>query len=156
VIDETAQVDRGPFDITFMLSREGQFAVDKTVLNDTGVPWTSFEMRLGTGSGASFVPSTTGDGLFFVPQLPNREESGAFPDLVVEEDRLVFRGFLAPGGTAHFIVFVNTNAAGEPTVTLRQFAVSRAVGAPLLGPWVLAFLVVLLPLVGALRRGRPD
>lgn len=155
VIDETAKTNNGPFDITFTLDDDGQFAVDKTVLNDTGVAWSRFEMRLGTGSGASFVPSTTGDGLFFVAQLANQETTGAFPDVVVEEDRIVFSGFLAPGGTAHFVVFVSTAVNDEHTVTLRQSAVRTVpIGAPLLGPGALALLVGLLFVVGSLRALR--
>lgn len=158
VIDETAKLNNGPFDIAFTLSEAGVFAVDKTVLNNTGVPWRRFVMQLGTGMGATFTPSTTGDGLFFISQQNNHEETGAFPDVTVEEDRVIFSGFLAPGGTAHFIVFVRTNDDTQHTVTLRQSAVGvAAVGAPLLRPWALAVLILVLMFVASTRilRSQP-
>ena len=116
VIEETAKIDLGPFDIDFPVAPvggSGQFAVDKTVLNNTGVAWHTFEMQLGAGLGANFVPSTAGDGLFFVTNgVNNHETTGAFPQVAITEDRIVFTGFLPPGGKAEFIVFVSTNAAG--------------------------------------------
>jgi hypothetical protein len=42
VIDETAKVDLGPFDIELSVSGNGVFAIDKSVLNDTGVAWAGF------------------------------------------------------------------------------------------------------------------
>jgi len=157
MLGETAQVDTGPFDIAFVLdltSDRGQLAIDKTVLNSTGVPWQTFEMQLGTGSGASFVPSTTGDGLSFVSTLTNQETTGAFPNVVVEEDRIVFSGFLAPGATAHFVVFVGSATAEN--FTLRQLAVGRpsaGVSAPTMSRWSLALLAILLAGISARRLG---
>ena len=150
VISETAKIDTGPFDIAFSLSTHsdrGQFAIDKSVLNSTGVAWQKFEMDLGTGSGSNFVPSTTGDGLYFVTALNNREETGAFPSALVEEDRIVFTGFLPPGGTARFVVFVGTTTNDEPTVTVRQIATGVR-QAPALDRWPLAVLAVLLIAAG--------
>jgi hypothetical protein len=159
VISETAKIDTGPFDIAFSLSTHsdrGQFAIDKSVLNNTGVPWPTFEMELGTGSGPDFVPSTPGDGLFFVTSLNNREETGAFPTAVVEEDRIVFSGLLPPGGTARFVVFVGTTTNDEPTVTLRQIATAQAQqAAPALDRWFLAVLAALLSAAGWLTLRRP-
>jgi hypothetical protein len=154
VIGETAQTDTGPFDITFTLSDSGDFALDKSVLNNTGVTWQRFEMQLGTGSGPSLVSSTAGDGLSFVTSLNNHEETGAFPNVVVEEDRIVFSGFLAPGGTAHFVVFVRTNINVQHTVTLRQLAVATTTAAPALTPWSLGVLAVLLAGFGSVRLRR--
>ena len=117
IIDETA-TDAGPFDIEFQLSEQGVIAIDKSVLNDSGAPWTDFELILGTGLGSAFIPSTAGDLLAFVDTFPNREDTGAFPNLVFDEDRLLFSGFLADGDTANFVAFVNS---GIGTVfTLRQ------------------------------------
>ena len=153
VIGETAKVDTGPFDIAFTLSEGGEFAADKTVLNNTGVAWQRFEMQLGTGSGASFVPSTAGDGLSFNAVLNNHEATGAFPNVVVGEDRIVFTGFLPPGGTAHFIVFVRV-PLDLPTITLRQIAIATATAAPALTPSSLVVLAVLLGGITAFRLQR--
>jgi len=158
VINETAKIDTGPFDIAFSLTthnNDGQFAIDKSVLNNTGVAWQRFEMDLGTGSGAKFVPSTTGDGLYFVSTLDNHEETGAFPSVLVEEDRIVFTGFLPPGGTARFVVFVGTTTNDEPTVTVRQMATGGVHQAPALDRWSLAALAILLSAAGRRTLRRP-
>lgn len=156
-LNETAKLDTGPFDIAFSLltrSSRGQFAIDKTVVNNTGVPWQRFEMTLGTALGAAFAPSSTGDGAYFVTTLDNREETGAFPNVAVSEDRLVFAGFLPPGGTARFIVFAGSTIADAPTVTVRQVAVGAGVPAPAMRPWPLAALAVALAGVGWLTSRR--
>jgi hypothetical protein len=155
VIDETAVVDLGPFDIELLIDGNGEFAIDKSVLNDTGIAWTRFVLQLGTGVGAAFSPSTPGDGLRFDSNLNNRDESGAFPNKVVEEDRIVFSGLLPPGATAQFVFFVQTDEIHDHLVTIRQSALSAdAAGAPALQPWSLALLVVLLGGVAALRLRR--
>jgi hypothetical protein len=154
VIDETAKIDNGPFDIELTVDGNGQFAIDKTVINNTGTDWVQFSLELGTGSGASFVPSTASDGLGFVDSNDTREETGAFPNVVVSEDRLEFTGFLANGGTARFIFFITTDTQTEHTITLRQHAVERAVAAPALRPWAMAVLVLLTGLVAYRKLGR--
>ena len=148
IIDETAQVDTGPFDIAFDLithSQVGQLAIDKTVHNNTGVDWQSFEMLL--------MPATTS---YFVTDLTNTETTGAFPNVTVVGNHIVFTGLLPAGGTAHFIVFVGTTVNDEPTVTLRQIANTRVnAPAPLLGHWSLASLALLLFGLAALRLRMP-
>ena len=134
----------------------GSFAIDKTVQNDTGSDWVQFILELGTGSGGSFVPSAPSDGLGFVPTNDTREETGAFPNLLLSEDRIVFTGFLANGGTARFIVFISTDTQTEHTITLRQTALNRqAAAAPALHPSALALLALLLGCLAflQLRRG---
>lgn len=156
VIDETANVDLGPFDIEMSVNGNGVFAIDKSVLNNTGVAWASFILELGTGVGAVFLPSPPGDGLGFDDSLNNRDESGAFPNAVVEEDRIVFSGLLPPGGTARFVVFVETDTPSAHLVTIRQIAALNAApaGAPTLGPSSLALLVVLLGALACLQLRR--
>jgi hypothetical protein len=88
LIEETAKVDTGPFDIELSVSNAGELAFDKTVLNETGVNWSRVLLILGTGTGASFVPSTAQDALSFQLALNNREETGAFPTLNTGDDRL--------------------------------------------------------------------
>jgi hypothetical protein len=153
-IDETAKRDLGPFDIELSIGFPGVFAIDKSVLNDTGVAWTRFVLELGTGTGAAFVLSPPGDGLGFDGSLDNRDASGAFPDAEVEEDRITFTGLLPPGETARFIAFVETDTP-TPLVTIRQRAVAALTGAPLLSSPSIALLAVGLAALAALRlRGR--
>jgi hypothetical protein len=154
-IRETAQVDLGPFDIELSLIGGGTFAIDKTVLNDTGVPWNGFVLQLGTGIGAAFVPSPPGDGLSFNSNLDNREETGAFPDAVVAEDRIVFSGFLPPGASARFVAFLTTDNPATQLATIRQSARSAApAAAPAMGPALLAVLVVMLGTLAGLQLRR--
>ncbi len=155
VIAETAKIDLGPFDLELLIDGNGVFAVDKTVINNTGVPWTSFVFQVGTNLGTAFVPSTPGDGLGFDAGENNRETTGAFPTAVVGEDRIVFSGLLPPGGSAHFVVFVSTATIGNHLVTVRQIAAaaSGAAPAPALAPSMLLVLVVALGAI-ALRRLR--
>lgn len=154
VIGETAKVDTGPFDIELLIDGDGMFAIDKSVLNSTGVAWKGFTLQLGTGTGANFVASPPGDGLAFVANLNNREETGAFPNAVVGEDRIVFSGSLPQGGTAHFVVFVSTDITTNHLVTIRQIAIAQTTPAPALTPWSLAVLAVLLGGLGGFRLHR--
>ncbi len=148
LINETAKVDLGPFDIELALETADTIGVNKTVLNDTGADWNSFVMELGTTVDGAFVPSTDGDGLGFLDSAdyPIREETGAFPGVVIEEDRLVFSGFLADGDTANFIAFIQSNTQGNHKFTLRQYVPT----APEPGTFALAMLA--LPLFAIRRR----
>lgn len=158
VLGETAKLDQGPFDVQLSSDDDGVFALDKTVLNDTGAVWRSFTIQLGSGLGGTFAASTAGDGLGFNAAQNNREETGAFPDVTVAEDVITFRGTLPPGESARFIVFITTNTNGPHLLTVRQSAgAARAVGAPALDRWALVLLSALLAATAwmALRRSAP-
>ena len=127
MIDETSQVDLGPFDIELTLNGDGVFAADKSVSNHTGQDWGRFVMELGSGSGTDFVPSTASDGLGFDAFSYNRDDSGAFANVFTEEDRILFTGFLEQGDMARFVVFVNTNTPAEHKITLRQRALTDGI-----------------------------
>ena len=155
VIGETARVDLGPFDIELSVDGNGIFALDKRVLNNTPFAWKQFVLQLGTGVGAAFVASVPGDGLGFDGSLNNRDESGAFPNVVVEEDLIAFSGFLPPGGTARLVVFVATDTTVDHLVTVRQSAVNAAPArAPMLGESSLVVLVVVLAVLAGVQLHR--
>jgi hypothetical protein len=153
LIDEIAKVDKGPFDIALTLDDNGSFAIDKTVVNNTGANWTGFVMELGTGSGPGFVPSANVGQLGFQEAFNNREDTGAFPNVTVQGNRIVFTGALPAGGTAHFIVFAQSGTNAEHTITLRQRALCEE-PVPALHPWALVTLVLLLAAIGGLRHRR--
>jgi hypothetical protein len=113
VIDEIAKIDKGPFDIELTLDDNGTFAIDKTVLNNTGADWAQFVMEIGTGLGNEFVPSANPGQLSFLEGFDNREETGAFPNVIVQSNRIVFTGALPAGGTANFIVFAQSDTNAE-------------------------------------------
>jgi hypothetical protein len=155
VIGETARVDLGPFDIELSVDGDGIFALDKRVLNNTPFAWKQFVLQLSTGVGAGFVSCVPGDGLGFDDSLNNHDESGAFPNVVVEEDLIEFSGFLPPGGTARFVVFVATDTTGDHLVTVRQSAVNAAPArAPMLDASSLVVLVVVLSVLAGLQLHR--
>ena len=157
LINETAKVDTGPFDIELMVDVDGEYAIDKTVLNSTGLDWHGFLFVLGTGVGPDFVPSTGGDGLSFISSLNNREETGAFPNVNVDEDRVAFGGELVPGDSARFVVFVRTDTAAPHRFTLRQVALASAATAPALHAWgMVALIAALLTLASVKIRRRYD
>jgi len=154
LIDETAKVDTGPFDIELTLDGDGLFAIDKTVTNNTGADWFRFEMRLGNGTGGGFMPSQPADGLQFNPMPPCVETTGAFPNVTLEEDRVVFTGRLPAGATAHFVVYANSTQIGRYNITLRQIAaVVATAAAPALSPSMLIVLVALLSILAGVRIG---
>jgi len=126
-IEETA-TDTGPFDVEFEI-RDGVLvtgtgAIDKTVHNNSGEDWTSFEMLLGTGLGDGFDASTAGDGLAFDEPFSSTapsEITSFFADVLIEEDRLVFsNGILPAGKTAEFTVYVTATDLANNPFTIRQ------------------------------------
>lgn len=126
VIGETAK-DNGPFDLEFVIP-EPNAAFEKTVVNDSGLAWTGFEMTLGTGSGDLFMASTAMDGLGF---LSLSEPTGFFSDLVLEEDRLIFSNGLLPVGQSAQFNF-NLEALSGVPFTIRQTAVPEPASLTLL------------------------
>ncbi len=147
-IDETA-TDSGPFDVQFAIKDydtpvTGTGAIDKTVHNNSGEDWTSFEMLLGTGLGDGFAASTAGDGLAFDEPFsltPPSEITSFFADVLIEEDRLVFsNGVLPAGQTAQFTVYVTADSLSGNPFTIRQIAVPEPATMSLLAIGGLAVL----------------
>jgi len=147
-IEETA-TDTGPFDVRFEIKYydslvTGTGAIDKTLLNDSGEDWTSFEMILGTGLGGAFAASTPGDKLAFdepfSSSLPS-ELTDFFADLLIEEDRLVFsNGVLPAGERADFTVYVTVSELSDNPFTIRQTGIPEPATMSLLGLGGLALL----------------
>jgi hypothetical protein len=88
-------------DIVFTVTPSGgvtEYAVTEFVDNNTGIPWSSYTMQLGTGFGPGFVKSTAGDGLDFDdPSYDTPPMSTAMPTVITgmtsgDEDELVFTG----------------------------------------------------------------
>ncbi len=147
-IDETA-TDMGPFDVQFEIRDisglvTGTGAIDKSVQNDSGVDWTSFEMILGTGLGDAFAASTPGDTLAFSEPFSSSpsELTNFFADLLIEEDRLVFsNGILPAGQSAEFTVYVSVDDLSDNPFTIRQIAIPEPAT---LGVLILGLIPVLL------------
>ena len=73
---------------------------------------------------------------------------------MVEEDRITFSGLLAPGASAHFVVFVHTAEIGDHLVTVRQSAIQPSARAPLLSHGSLLGLAALLGVLASWRLRR--
>ncbi len=99
----------GYIDIQFPVTNTDgvtEYTVFENVDNDTGVDWAGFEIQLGFGNGASFLPSTAGDGLDF--DAPGYDPlssffSNAFPSLAMpNEDLLVFSAGVHGSGSENY------------------------------------------------------
>jgi len=88
----------GYIDIEFFVTPSDgvtEYQVFESVDNNTGVPWSSYRMELGYGTGAQFQPSQPGDGLDFdFPHYDLPATSSRLPTIVVrpDEDTLIFNG----------------------------------------------------------------
>lgn len=130
-IDEVA-TDTGPFDLEVTVDFsstccDAVIAIDKNVLNDSGVDWTDFHWQLGYGLGANFEPSTSSDGLDFATDPEPLDESGAFSDVEVETDDLWLFGALPEGETTTIWASLRVprelaDANNMVTFTIRQHA----------------------------------
>ena len=118
-------------------------AIDKDVFNNTDRTWTDFHMTLGMGLGDQFMESDEFDFLFFKPDPPPIEKTGAFPPAPMKMDEPVapdslwwFAGEnypgVPPGGVPVFWLGIQippekfmpspTGAPGMAVFTLRQHA----------------------------------
>jgi hypothetical protein len=115
-------------DIQFtVLASDGvtEYQVNEFVDNNTGVPWGSYRMVLGFGTGANFVISPLGDGLDFdFPNYDIAPTSGAFSTVATpDEDQLVFSGGTHVSGAQPYNVRIDVpdlSGRQTPTFTLRQ------------------------------------
>ncbi len=126
-----------------MATMGAMIAIDKDVINRTPFRWTDFHMTLGMGFGDNFMESNESDLLFFKPNPPPMEKSGAFPnppmtDEPIDPDSLWwgpdpnFPGVPPGGPPAIFWLGINVpaskfepNPTGGPAIarfTLRQHA----------------------------------
>jgi hypothetical protein len=102
-----------------------EYQVAEFVDNNTLLPWTQYNMQLGFGTGAAFVPSPAGDGLDFdFPNYDTPPSSGAFPlVLTPNQDELVFTGGVHSAGAQPygFRIDVPDLTSRINRFTLRQF-----------------------------------
>lgn len=99
----------GYIDIVFPVSDTdgvSEYVVFENVDNNTGVDWVGYTLQLGNGLGASFVPSTAGDGLDF--DSPGHDPAASFfstgfANLAIpSEDKLVFSGGTQGTGSQNY------------------------------------------------------
>ncbi len=144
----------GYIDIEFNFSNSlgvSEYEVFEAVDNNTGTPWSSYQMQLGYGVGASFVPSASGDGLDFDdPNLDPAPTTTAFSSVNAAEDVLLFSGGLHSSGlqTYRFRIDVPDAVQGRlgDSFTLRQI--------PTPVPEPSALILALSAVAGRLLRRR--
>ncbi len=87
-------------DIDFRVTDSGgttEYLFREGVNNSTGIDWTDYHLILGFGTGASFVPSTPGDGLDFdSPDQDSLYDFGPFTTLTITEDTIDAEGGIFP------------------------------------------------------------
>jgi hypothetical protein len=120
--------NNGYIDIEFTVTPDNgvtEYRVTESVDNNTGTLWSQYDMILGYGVGAGFVPATAGDGLDFdFNTFDTPATSSAFTFVANAEKTLVFSGGVQGSGaqTYEFRIDVpNIQAAGGlGRFTLRQ------------------------------------
>jgi len=140
----------GLIDIVFTLgSTYGttEYKVTEFVDNNTGVPWSSYRMQLGTGTGAGFVPFTTGSLDFDAPGFDPPPSSTAFAAVATSPYQLTYSGGLQGAGAQQHVFRLDIPDAGN-TFTLRQ------IPTPIPEPGILSLLGCLGLGVIAKRRVR--
>jgi hypothetical protein len=89
-----------------------EYQVSEFVDNNTGLPWSSYRMVLGHGTGAGFVISPLNDGLDFDTGPPGGNDtppsSAAFPTISrPDEDQLLFSGALHGAGAQPYTMRID-------------------------------------------------
>src|SRR4051812_13987784 len=119
----------GPIDIEFLVQPSAgttEYFVFESVDNNTGVPWNTYHMILGHGTGAGFMPSLSGDGLDFDdPNYHPPPIASAMPVVNISEDHLVFNGGIHGAGAESYRFRIDVpNFPLGPGFTIRQFPVA--------------------------------
>lgn len=120
--------NNGYIDIEFTVTPDNgvtEYRVTESVDNNTGTLWSSYDMILGYGVGAAFVPATAGDGLDFdFNTFDTAPNSTAFTSVANGEKTLVYSGGVQGSGaqTYQFRIDVPNiqGAGGLGRFTLRQ------------------------------------
>jgi hypothetical protein len=122
-----------------------EYNVTEFVDNNTGVPWSSYKMQLGTGIGGSFIPFTSGSLDFDAPGFDSPPTSGSFPVVATSPYELTYTGGVqGTGAQQHVFRLDIPDALGS--FTLRQ------IPTPVPEPGMFGLLGLLV--VGAIAKRR--
>ena len=107
-----------------------EYLVNEFVDNNTGVPWSSYRMELGQGTGAGFVISPAGDGLDFDTGPPGGNDTPPTGPFAIisrpNDDTLVFSGGVHGAGAQPYSFRIDVPNRGVEfgSFTLRQIPVA--------------------------------
>jgi PEP-CTERM motif len=119
----------GYIDLVFSVAASDlvtEYKVTEFVDNNTGVPWNTYTMQLGFGTGAGFQLATAASGLDFdAPGYDSPPTSAVMPSVTLSPAELVFSGAIQGSGAQLYTFRIDVpnipGTAGPGTFTLRQF-----------------------------------
>ncbi len=124
--------NNGFIDIEFSVAATAgvtEYLVFESVDNNTGVNWNGYQMYLGFGVGAAFVPSPGGDGLDFdAPLFTTAPTSSVMPIVALGEDSLLWSGGVQGAGAESYQFRLDvpdlSPFPGVGTFTIRQIPIA--------------------------------
>ena len=145
----------GYIDIEFAVAPSGgvtEYQVFESVDNNTGTNWVGYNMFLGTGVGALFVPSPAGDGLDFdAPLFTTAPVSSVMLPPVLGEDALLWSGGVHGSGAESYQFRVDVPDGVLPPLGFSGFTL-RQVPVFVPEPSTIALVGLVLISMTAIRR----
>jgi len=126
-VNQKAYGSVGYIDMVFSVTDSGatpvtEYQFTEGVSNGSGVDWTDYHLQLGFGTGASFVPSGSGDGLDFdAPDYDSPFDFSPFTTVTPGEDGVDAYGGVFPFGAFFVLSFPVDVPNGITEFTIRQY-----------------------------------
>lgn len=147
----------GYIDVEFLVAGSDgvtEYVISDFISNQSGQGWSDFNLQLGFGVGAAFVPSGPGDGLDF--DFPDQDPAASFAQMtfpftsiVAGEDTIDYLGGVVPSGQGGtFRLIFNVDVPDVAAFTIRQTPI------PAPEPAALALAALGLAAIALRRRSR--
>ena len=148
----------GPLDFVFPVLASGgttEYAVSEGDTNNTGTTWTGLTFRLGTGTGAGFVPLTAGAMDFDAPNYTPTPTSLDFATLTPSPYALGWSGGAVPPDALTGFTYSFGLPDGLTSFTLRGVPTAAAVPEPSALPLLVGGLALVVLAAARPRRAAP-